>query len=332
MMRRLEIAAGLVAHVCLCAVLSAAVPTPAAVAEPSAARVSPAVTAPRDVVALQSASLPAFARRIASLDDLSTELLVSLGVAPVAVANLESYRRYVKIGADLLVDSAALGSPQQPDLEALVRLKPDLIVGVSYLHLPLFHRLQRIAPTLVFQVSLSPGSMDGVAVGEAMLTRLGELTGRDARAREILALSHAALARTRQVVAEHGLGGKPLVPLYPLSREGSFIVSNQHTLIASLVSRLGVTNPWQLDSAYSLHRRIGLREVAARKDLTALFIGGQEQAPMFATPLWHALPVAREGRYGFLPSPYWTFGGPLSVVHLADQIAEAVRAMPAVTR
>jgi iron complex transport system substrate-binding protein len=267
--------------------------------------------------------------RIVSLDDLSTELLVSLGIAPVAVANLPSYRRYVGIGDELLTQSRPLGSPQQPDLETILRLQPDLVVGVSYLHQSLFARLDAIAPTVLFDVSLASGARDGVALGEDMLLRLGALTGRDSRAAEVLVSSRAAVERARQALADAGMAGQPLVALYPMSREGTFIVSNQRTLIASLLTRLGGVAPWQLDSAYSLHRRIGIEELAAQPGLTALFIGGQQQAPLFTTPMWQALPIARSRRYAFLPTPYWTFGGPVSAGRLADQIVQAVQGLPA---
>ncbi len=292
----------------------------------------PATAWAETLVARQSAQIPQQVLRVISLDDLSSELLLSLGIAPVAVANLDGYRRYVRIGSERLADSVSLGSPQQPNLEAIARLKPDLVVGVSYLHLQLFKRLDALAPTLIFNVSLAPASWDGVALGESMLTRLGELTGRRAQAMQAIEKSRAAMARARSAIRDRGLAGRPMAALYPLSREGSFIVSNRQALIVSVLNRLGIMEPWRLDSAYSLHRRIGLRDLAAQADLTVLFIGGQEGTPMFATPIWKALPVARSGRVAFLPTPYWTFGGPLSVVHLADQIADAVLSMPGVPR
>ena len=302
-------------------------------AGPASVTAAPAVASPTPemrppVIARASDQLPAVARRIVSLDDLSTELLVSLGITPVAVANLAGYRRYVGIGADALADSVPLGSPQQPDLEGILRMQPDLIVGVSYLHLSLFARLDAMAPTVLFDVSLASGARDGVALGEDMLAALGDLTDRRARAAEVIAASRDTLARARQRIADAGMTGRPLVALYPMSREGTFIVSNQRTLIVSLLSRLGATSPWQLASAYSLHRRIGIEEIAEQPDLTALFIGGQQQAPMFSTPMWQALPVARSGRFAFLPTPYWTFGGPVSAGRLADQIVQAVQGMP----
>jgi ABC-type enterochelin transport system substrate-binding protein len=159
------------------------------------------------LVALQSAGVGDTPQRIVSLDELGTELLVSLGIEPVGVANLASYRRYIGIGNDLLERSVPLGSAQQPNLEAIARLKPDLIVGVAYLHLPLFERLDGLAPTLIYQVTLASAGYDGVAIGEAMLEHLGRLTGRQAQAAAVIREGRQALDAARQSVREQDLQG-----------------------------------------------------------------------------------------------------------------------------
>lgn len=279
------------------------------------------------LVARQSSGIGDVPQRIVSLDELSTELLVSLGIEPVGVANLASYRRYIGIGNDLLESSVALGSAQQPNLEAIARLEPDLIVGVAYLHLPLFERLDGLAPTLIYQVSLASAGYDGVAIGEAMLEHLGRLTGRQAQAAAVIREGRQALDAARQSVREQALQGEPVAVLYPLVQQGSFIALNQQTLIGSLMNRLEVRSPWTLRSAHSLHRRIDMRSFASEAGLRVLFIGGQEQAPFFASALWKALPVAQQQRYAFLPTPYWTFGGPRSTAAIATQVREAIEAM-----
>nr|AAG47639.1 iron uptake protein FhuD [Campylobacter jejuni] len=218
------------------------------------------------LVARQSAGVGEAPQRIVSLDELSTELLVSLGIEPVGVANLANYRRYIGIGNDLLERSVALGGAQQPNLEAIARLEPDLIVGVAYLHLPLFERLDGLAPTLIYQVSLASAGYDGVAIGEAMLAHLGRLTGRQAQAAAVIREGQQALDAARQSVREQHLQGEPVAVLYPLVQQGSFIALNQQTLIGSLMNRLEVRSPWTLRSAHSLHRRIDMRSFAARRD------------------------------------------------------------------
>lgn len=279
------------------------------------------------VVAYRSVTLPESPRRVVSLDDLSTELLVSLAIEPVGVGNLEGYRRWVGLGREHLTRSQSLGSAQQPNLERLVALKPDLIVGVSSLHAPLFERLDAIAPTLLYRVSLAPSSQDAVSAGERMLTHLAGLTGRQRQAGRVLAALRHALADARAVAEQQGIAREPLAVLYPLVHQGLFIVSNEQTLVVSLANRLAGRNPWPLTEAHALHRRIELRDLARKPDLNLLFIGGFDQAPFFDSPLWRALPVARRHRYGFLTSPYWSYGGPWSATVIVRQMADALRAM-----
>ena len=289
--------------------------------------VSAGVQAADDIVAYQSHDLPQAPQRVVSLDDLSTELLVSLGIEPVGVGNLEGYRRWVKLGSDQLAQSEPLGSAQQPNLERLVKLKPDLIVGVSSLHSALFERLDALAPTVLYDVSMSPSSRDAVTAGEQMLIHLAQLTQRESRARKVLDEMHAALANARAIAEQAGISREPLAVLYPLTQQGLFIVSNEQTLVVSLANRLGGRNPWPLNESHSLHRRIEVNDVAHQSHLNLLFIGGFEDSPFFDSTLWQALPVARDGAYGFLETPYWSFGGPWSATVIVGQMAEALDEM-----
>lgn len=285
------------------------------------------VQAAGDIVAYQSDDLPNNPKRIVSLDDLSTELLVSLGIDPVGVGNLEGYRRWVKLGNEHLEQSVPLGSAQQPNLERLVSLKPDLIVGISSLHSALFDRLDALAPTVLYNVSMSPSDRDAVTAGEQMLRHLAEITGRESEAETVLGDMDAALAEAQTAAEDTGISAKPLAVLYPLTQQGLFIVSNEQTLVVSLANRLGGRNPWPLKESHSLHQRIEVNEVARQPDLNLLFIGGFNGAPFFDSTLWQALPVARHGAYGFLETPYWSFGGPWSATVIVGQMAEAIKSM-----
>ncbi|MEQ5837052.1 iron-siderophore ABC transporter substrate-binding protein [Marinobacter sp. NFXS9] len=281
-----------------------------------------------EVVAYRSDALPDQPQRIVTLDDLSTELAVSLGLRPIGVANLAGYRRWVKLGSDQLDDAVALGSSQQPNLEQLVSLKPDLILGVASLHGALFERLDALAPTLLWNVSLAPSSQDAVTKGELMLNRLAGLTGRRAQVTQVLDRLQAALDEAEGVAEARGISDEPLAVLYPLTQQGLFIVSNEQTLVVSLANRLGGSNPWPLQAGHSLHRRIEVNAVAHQPDLNLLFIGGFGQSPFFESDLWQALPVAQHHRYGFLDTPYWSYGGPWSATVIVRQMADALRRMP----
>lgn len=279
------------------------------------------------IVTRQSQDIPDNPQRIVSLDDLTTELLLGLGIRPVGVADPDSYRRQGKPLADRLDQTVSLGTAQQPNLERLVSLQPDLILGISSLHSALFDRLDRLAPTIMYRVSLEPGPRDAVDAGRAMLAHLAEITGRQDRAGVIERHLEQSLETGRRVARERGLAGQPVSVLYPLKDQGLFIVSNEQTLVVSLANRLGGTNPWPLREGHTIHRRIEIQEVARQPHLHIFMIGGFESAPMFESRLWEALPVARTERYGFLESNYWSFGGPLTAVVIMDQMVDVMRSM-----
>lgn len=279
------------------------------------------------IVSRMSARLPETPSRIVTLGDLSTELVLALGFEPVGAGGREGYRRQSKPWAERLDDTRSLGSAQQPNLEALIALKPDLIIGSSSLHQGLFERLDRLAPTVLYRVSLAPTEQDAVAAGAAMLRHLAQLTGREERAEAVLAEMHAALAEARQAAHESGVAEQPLAVLYPLVNQGLFIVSNEQTLVVSLANRLGGSNPWPLRNANSIHKRIDIHALAGKPDLNLFLIGGYQGASMFETRLWRALPVAKKQRYGFLETRYWSFGGPGTATVLVRQMSEVLRRM-----
>lgn len=278
-------------------------------------------------VSRQSDEIPERALRIVSLEAITTEMLLALGITPVGVGGLDAYQRQDKPLAERLDDSVDLGSDQQPNLERLVKLKPDLIIGTSSLHAGLFDRLDSLAPTLLYEVSLALPTEDAVAQGNVMLRHLGRLTGREQQAERVVSSLDNAIAEAREVARSKGVAGQPLAVLYPLPAQGLFIVSNENTLVVSLANRLGGYNPWPLREARNIHQRIEIHELAAEPDLHLLFIGGFKGSAMFDSPLWQALPVARNQRYGFLPTNYWSFGGPLTAEIIVGQMADVISDM-----
>ncbi|MGP4846121.1 iron-siderophore ABC transporter substrate-binding protein [Marinobacter sp. 1Y8] len=276
------------------------------------------------VVAMESSPLPDHPVRIVSLDDLTTEMLLSLGIEPVGAANPDAYRRQGKPNAEKLENTVSLGSPQQPNLEQLVLLKPDLVLGISSLHSGLFDRLNALAPTLIYRVSMAPSSDDAVDAADTMLRHLAGLTGRQTQAEAVLKRMYGAIRDGRQAAQDLGLTGQPLAVLYPLSIQGRFIVSNEQTLVVSLANRLGGTNPWPLREARNLHRRIDVQALADEDDLHVLFIGNFKGSALFKSRLWQALPVAEHGQYGFLETPYWSFGGAETATAIMRQMTDVL--------
>ena len=84
--------------------------------------------------------------RIATVDWTIAETLLALGVTPLAMGDVNSYRAWVgepRLPAEVI----DIGLRAQPNRELLAELKPDLIL-ISPLAAPLAPTLSRIAPVL----------------------------------------------------------------------------------------------------------------------------------------------------------------------------------------
>ncbi|MDO3412445.1 helix-turn-helix domain-containing protein [Saccharibacillus sp. CPCC 101409] len=117
-------------------------------------------------------------RRIAVLDVQYADHLLSLGLPPAGSVGSGSasvnFPRHIRAG---LQGTELLGTYEYPDLLAVEKLSPDLIICTE-VHERHFDRLSAIAPVLMFKRNES---------WQTVLRLFGELTGKRAEARRILA-------------------------------------------------------------------------------------------------------------------------------------------------
>lgn len=99
-------------------------------------------------------------QRIAVLNPKMLDLLLSLNVQPIGYAEVFSKHRgefdqpsqqIPYLGDRITQPIANLGISGEPSLEAIARLKPDLILGDSRGNKEEYTRLSQIAPTLLFE-------------------------------------------------------------------------------------------------------------------------------------------------------------------------------------
>ncbi|OKH29096.1 ABC transporter substrate-binding protein [Chroogloeocystis siderophila] len=97
--------------------------------------------------------------KVAALIPHILDSILALGVQPAAYAetvrlNLPRFdnpaTQIPHLGNRITTQPVNLGDRQNPSLEALVQLKPDVIIGERWLHQDEYHLLTKIAPTLLF--------------------------------------------------------------------------------------------------------------------------------------------------------------------------------------
>ncbi len=95
--------------------------------------------------ALGTTEVPVSPERIVDLDGLATDTLLSLGIRPVGVPSPESLPPHIRTN---LEGARSIGSTEEPDLESIAALEPDLILARRSDAEPVYGELSRIAPTV----------------------------------------------------------------------------------------------------------------------------------------------------------------------------------------
>src|SRR5947209_7720336 len=96
--------------------------------------------------AMGETKVPDKPQRVVVLDTDKLDTLASLGLKPVgAAAPAEKMRFPAYLG---VTDLKAVGTLQEPDLDAIRALKPDLILGSKFRQEKLYDELSTIAPTV----------------------------------------------------------------------------------------------------------------------------------------------------------------------------------------
>ena len=102
------------------------------------------------VVSQASKTMPVRPQRVVALDFMFAESVIALDIVPVGMADTAFYPGWLGYESDRLAHVTDIGSRQEPGLEAIAAVKPDLIIGVGFRHAPIFDALDRIAPTILF--------------------------------------------------------------------------------------------------------------------------------------------------------------------------------------
>ena len=260
------------------------------------------------------------ARRVVCLDLLLTETLLTLDFPPLAVGNVPLYRRLVALPA-IPDGTSDLGPFQEPNLELLQALAPDLILAPAWLKAGRAP-FARIAPVVWLQTfSKEIGALDNA---ETLLRHIARLTGREAALGQILQRRDRVFERARNDLT--GDADRPLLVVRFMEDGRHAAVFGGKGMIGGVLGRLGLRNAWTGRTNVWGVISIGIEQLAAFPEARLVhFDRGEETAraleQLDASPLWHALPMVRAGRVLAMPVVYPN-GGLFSAMRFAEQLAE----------
>jgi len=254
------------------------------------------------------------ARRIVALDAFLAEMLAAMGLPPVAMTMRAGGTPPPHL-AEALGEIASVGLHSAPDYEAVIGMRPDLIVGNAHRFSSEADLLGSIAPTLLlnepaddwrsFMIDLA----DGLDRRDAAKKAIAQYDRRAAKLRAALAgrdhRQTVLLLRVRQKD----------IRIYGGARRAGPVMYDDLGLVPHPLTPLDRNNVTVSE------------EIIPRLDADRIFLMAEDRARMSAiedTALWRRLPAVGAGRVHRVTMAWWNrSAGPISARRIVDDIAAA---------
>ena len=264
-------------------------------------------------------------KRVVALEWDGLESLRALGVKPVGGADLRGYRTYVSLGLPGGVTD--VGTRQEPSLERIAKLKPDLIIVPGYRagrNLKSLRKIAKVVETNPYpdgshfsamvrdfrKIAKAVGKPKG---GEAVLRDMSS-TFSDMRRR----LSRANRDGVRVTIATPGgTASSPALRLF-----------TSNSAAAEVVRRLGLRSAWTGSTQRYGFTTTGVEALRKVQSGWLAFVYPSPFASQIkrftAQNAYKRLDMVKKKRVRKLQGNTWLFGGPLSAKVFAQRLTAAL--------
>lgn len=260
-----------------------------------------------------SSEQPKPSHRIVALEWLFVEHLLALGIQPVGVADIKGYQQYVNIPLSLEETVQNVGTRQEPNLEAIAQLQPDLIVGVRFRHQNILSALESIARTRIFNLYSDEVSQ---------LTRLKEsfqematLTDHQEKGEKKLQHLETTLSNAREELSQTPISKRPIVLAAFVSDASPIRLFTDESLPMQLLSTMGFENGWEGKPNQFGFSWVNIETLTdIKEDVSFMYVVADQQAAtnIMDHPIWEKLPFVQQNRVYSLGEEVWLGGGILS--------------------
>lgn len=263
-------------------------------------------------------------QRLVTLDEASFEYAVALGLKPVGMPLSQRVPSYLD---DQLAGVENVGEAGSPNLERVLALKPDLILGLDH-HQGIYAQALQIAPTVLIQ-------FDHSGEWKAVFQRFGTALDREAIEQQAMNQYRRRLQDLQNTLTAAAASAQGLpfplkisvVRIYP----DTINLYLRDSFCGTILQDAGLTRPdLQNLSASEAKQRFGNEiqtsisvEHSDQADGDVMFIWTSENtaaanqtaqkklAGLHSSPLWQHLNVVKMDRVYFVPD-YWIGSGPIA--------------------
>ncbi|RBM19093.1 ABC transporter substrate-binding protein [Streptomyces sp. PT12] len=257
------------------------------------------------------------------------EYLISLGVQPVGVSDIEGFEKWNN-SVELSPEATDIGTRGEPSLDTLATLDLDAVFVTDQLVEGAVEQIEENTPVIVV-----PGGDAEDPIGQMWdnLDLVAQATGTEDRAAGLREQFDEAVADGRSALAEAGAEGSTVAfsDAYQAGETITIRPFGEGSLIGGVLAELGFVNAWgtveglEFDPVYGLGAT-DVEGLAQLPDDSAFwYIGGAGETDPFAetlsdNSLWTSLPFSADAVR--LPDSIWMFGGPASMIQFVDAAVE----------
>lgn len=256
--------------------------------------------------------VPGAPTRVVVLEPVQLDTAVALGTVPVGAAVLNETVGVPAYLGDEAADIATVGTVQEPNVQKIAALAPDLIIGTESRHSALYDQLSDVAPT-VFMASQADPWQDNVRfTAEA----LGDPAGADT----LLAAYDDRCAEIADTLGTDGTTAQLIRP-----RDGILTLYGPTSFAGSTLECVGLTTPerdWEDSISVDLSPELVLEATADLVLVTTTDVTDESTVPEAVRANADAL-----GTVQLVDQSTWITGvGPLGGQAVLDDIERILRA------
>jgi ferric hydroxamate transport system substrate-binding protein len=292
--------------------------------------------------ALGSLEIEGVPQTIVALEWTYAEDLLALGVQPAGVADVEGYKTWVNVEPALSDDVVDVGTRQEPSLESIAALEPDLIIGVQFRHEPIYDQLSSIAPTLLFNPYPEDPAITQLDEMEQTLMAIATAVNREEEGQQVLDDMHAYFDDAAAQIAELNLdddddggddsgddddGDFALVQAFTSEDTPQIRIFTDNSMAVQIFEAIGLENDWEGEFDPFGFNTVGIEALTEVDDAYFFYVAQDDDNPFEDTwadnPVWTDLDFVEDGKVYPLGGDTWLFGGPLSAELIVDKVVAA---------
>ncbi|WP_342476883.1 iron-siderophore ABC transporter substrate-binding protein [Paenibacillus sp. FSL H7-0350] len=255
---------------------------------------------------------------IAVLDVKFADQLIALGEKPagsVVAGTKDEFPEYLSAQMDGV---KVLGTRDEPNLEAIVALNPDLILMTDFQE-EAYESVSKIAPTIV---------LDFYEDWRDTLATIGTITGKQAEAEVVKKAYEDKIIGLREQLSAK-LGDETVALIRPRP-EGIRVHGPEHRTGSILYEDLGLKAPAFVqaikdDTSVEISMETVSDIGADRYFLLSDDLFAKEAEALASSPIWKSLDAVKNNRAYDVNSTLWiAYYGPLAINIIVDQASEAL--------